>query len=96
MFLRFVIYATMGLVFCWSILAVTLTWAFCVPIAYNWDKSISGGHCADIGGAFLALAIIDAITDLVILIIPLPMIWRLMIPRTKQISLAIIFSIAVL
>ena len=75
---------------------MTVTWAFCVPIAYNWDKSIPGGHCANLDGSFLAIGVIDAFTDTVILILPLPMIWRLMIPRKKQISLAIIFSIAVL
>ena len=86
----------MALIFGWGILAFTVCWAFCVPIAYGWDKSIPGGHCANLTSAYLAVGIIDAVTDLIIMLLPLPMIWNLQVPRVRQLSLAFIFSIAAL
>ena len=83
-------------IFAWSILAMTATWAYCVPVAYGWDPSIPGGHCSNREAALLSVSIIDAVTDASILILPLPMIWKLQIPRVKQVSLAFIFGIAVL
>ena len=86
----------MVLTFGWAMLALTVTWAFCDPIAFNWDKTIPGGHCADLDAGFLVVGIVDAITDFMIFILPMPMIWRLQVPRTKQISLVIVFSIALM
>ena len=86
----------MSLIFAWGVLASTVTWAWCVPIAFAWDITIPGGHCANRDAGYLAVGVIDAVTDLFILILPLPMIYKLQIPRMKQISLAVIFSIAIL
>ena len=86
----------MALIFGWGILAFTVLWAFCSPVAFNWDKTIPGGHCANAHVGLLVCGIVDTITDFIILILPMPMIWRLQIPRTKRISLIVIFSIAIM
>lgn len=86
----------MSLIFAWGVLASTVTWAWYVPIAYIWNVTISGGHCANRDAGYLAVGVIDAVTDLFILVFPLSMIYKLQIPRMKQISLAVIFSIAIL
>ncbi|KAL8687667.1 MAG: hypothetical protein Q9224_005085 [Gallowayella concinna] len=85
----------MSLVVGWGILAATQTWAFCVPIAYGWDPTIPGGHCANRNAGYLVVGIVDAITDFLILCLPLPMILRLKVSRSRQISLMIIFGIAI-
>jgi len=86
----------MFFIFAWGVLAFTVTWAWCVPIAYGWNPTIPGGHCADRDAGYLAVGVIDPVTDLLILLLPLPMIYHLQIPRIKQLSLAFIFSIAIL
>ena len=86
----------MSVIFVWGILASTVTWAYCVPIPYAWDLTIPGGHCANRSAGYLAVGVLDAVTDLLILVLPLPMIFKLQISRMKQISLAVIFSIAIL
>ncbi|KAL8896114.1 MAG: hypothetical protein Q9207_007868 [Kuettlingeria erythrocarpa] len=73
-----------ALVVGWGLLAATQTWAFCVPVAYGWDTTIRGGHCANRNAGYLAVGIIDAVTDFLILCLPLPMILRLKIPRARQ------------
>ena len=86
----------MSFVFAWGLVAATLTWAWCSPIAYNWDHSIPHGYCANIRAGCLVVGVIDPVTDFFILILPLPMIFKLQIPRFKQLSLALIFSIGIL
>lgn len=86
----------MSSVFVWGVLAGTVTWAWCTPIAYGWDHSIAHGYCANRNAGYLAVGIIDPVTDFFILILPLPVIFKLQIPRFKQFSLALIFSIAIL
>ena len=96
MSLRIATYVIMAMIFIWGLLANTVTWAWCSPIAYGWDTSIEGGRCGDREAGYLAVGIIDAITDLFILILPLPMIYKLQVPRLKQVLLGVIFSIAIL
>ena len=86
----------MALIFSWGVLAMTVTWAFCVPISYSWDVTIPGGHCANRDAGYLVVGVIDAVTDFMILILPLPVMWSLQVSRVKQMSLIVIFSIAVL
>ncbi len=86
----------MILVLGWGILAGTVTWAFCVPIAYNWDLTIPGGRCANRDLGYLVVGIVDAITDGLILILPLPVIWKLQIPLANRIGLGLIFSIGIM
>ena len=86
----------MAFIFAWGILASVVTWGFCDPIAYGWDITIPGGHCANREAGYLVVGIVDVSTDVFILILPLPVLWKLQVSRSRQISLLIIFSIALL
>jgi hypothetical protein len=77
------------MVFWWigTILADTL---ICIPIEHNWNPTIPA-HC----GNKQLLAIIPPIpwivTDLVILLMPLPMVWKLHLPRLQRVGLVGLF-----
>lgn len=86
----------MAFILAWGILASIVTWALCTPIPYGWDTSIDGGHCVNRDAANLVVGIIDVLTDTYILILPLPMLWKLQVSRARQVSLFIIFNIAIL
>ncbi|KAL8866015.1 MAG: hypothetical protein Q9174_006552, partial [Haloplaca sp. 1 TL-2023] len=92
---RIATYLIMFFVFAWGVLAGTVTWAFCTPIAYGWDSSIPNARCANRSAGFLAVGIIDPVTDLFILLLPLPVIYKLQMPQYKKWSLAFIFSVAI-
>ena len=70
-----------------TILADTL---ICIPIEHNWNPTVPA-HCGD----KQLLAIIPPIpwiaTDVVILIMPLPMVWNLQMPRLQRVGLACLF-----
>ena len=63
----------------------------CTPINYFWDKTVPHGHCVNIFAYFMACAAINVFTDLVILVLPMPMIWSLRIPTRQKLVLVGIF-----
>ncbi|KAI0390654.1 hypothetical protein F5Y17DRAFT_49569 [Xylariaceae sp. FL0594] len=65
----------------------------CWPVEYNWDKSIPGGHCIDAGMFGLATSILNVVTDVTILALPLPMIWSLHLPARRRWSLSCLFAL---
>jgi hypothetical protein len=70
-----------------TLLAETI---ICIPIEYSWNSTMS----AHFGSKHL-LAIIPPIpwivTDLVILLMPLPMVWNLHLPRLQRVGLGVLF-----
>ena len=70
---------------------IVLALVMCKPIAYSWDKTIPGGRCGDILGAYRWISVPNLATDLAILILPLPVIWTLHTKRSQKIGLTLTF-----
>lgn len=66
----------------------------CVPIAAVWDKSITNAKCLNLRAVALIGSISSIATDVILIILPMPVLWRLQVSRTKRIGLALIFSVA--
>ncbi|KAL3477450.1 hypothetical protein BJX99DRAFT_246211 [Aspergillus californicus] len=49
----------------------------CSPIAYTWDKAIVGGSCFNQEAFFRYVSPPNILTDVVILVMPLPYVWKL-------------------
>lgn len=64
----------------------------CHPIRYNWNKNVHGG-CDNQAGAFVAVAATDILCDLAILLLPMPGVWKLQMPRTIKIALSVAFAL---
>jgi hypothetical protein len=66
----------------------------CIPVECQWDKSRPEGcKCIDILGYFRFVSLPNIITDLVILVLPWPMVWHLKLSRSRRISLTGVFLI---
>ncbi|KAL8668539.1 MAG: hypothetical protein Q9168_006831, partial [Polycauliona sp. 1 TL-2023] len=63
----------------------------CLPVAYQWNKSIEGGHCFDILLYFRMVNVPNIITDVAMLILPMPMVWKLQTSRPRKLGLSICF-----
>ena len=75
-----------------NFIAGGLTGTFaCKPVAYNWDKTIAGGRCIDIDGFFRWISLPNIITDVVMLVLPLPVVWGLRATKNQKIGLTITF-----
>ena len=72
--------------------AVSLTAIFqCSPVPYAWDRSIQGGTCINVASFYVYCSIPNVITDVAILLLPLPMIFRLHTNQSQKVGLSLIF-----
>ncbi|ESZ94893.1 integral membrane protein [Sclerotinia borealis F-4128] len=64
----------------------------CLPLNYLWDKSIPGGKCVNIPALYRYGSLPNAVTDIFILVVPIPTVWRLQVEMKVKIGLTITFA----
>lgn len=62
----------------------------CQPIEKYWDFSITTGKCVNLDMYFLAAACINAGTDLVMLVLPVFILYKLQLPLRRKIGVALL------
>ncbi|KAG9816482.1 hypothetical protein KCU68_g18832, partial [Aureobasidium melanogenum] len=87
-----VILGSIGVIVVYGLWSVFSTAFMCTPVAYFWDRSISG-HCLSRLGVWFANASINIITDVVICLMPVPVLNRLRLPRKQKYALIGVFSL---
>lgn len=84
---------------CWIVLAATVIFGIwsvfgniflCKPVAYWWNKSLDG-HCLDERSVWLSNSIVNMATDIIIVLIPIPVVFRLCISLKQKLSLTLLF-----
>ena len=88
-------YTILGILIFYECLAITLTLTTCVPLSMFWDPTVQG-HCFDIIGWWRWSTFPDLLIDAAMLILPIPVIWGLNIPRNDKVGLLLTFSTAVM
>ena len=87
---------------CWVLVALlisnwiaTIVAAFfiCIPLNLLWNPGIVGGHCFDIGSYYRWSSFFSVLTDLMMLVLPLPVIWKLNTSRNVKLGLTVVFGI---
>lgn len=71
---------------------VVSAWANCVPLAKFWDPSVPG-FCFDKKALWFSNSAIHILTDLLILIYPMPVLKSLQLPRRQKIALMGVFAL---
>lgn len=67
---------------------------YCKPLSYYWTQwhDLDGGYCpVDEGNFYLGVGIINMIGDFCILLVPIPAVWKLQMPRGQKIAILFIF-----
>ncbi|PQE07542.1 integral membrane protein [Rutstroemia sp. NJR-2017a BBW] len=77
----------MGLCIAWAIMTILIGFLICHPLDYNWNLKPPGSHCGNQTVAYGSVGVVDIITDTCILILPIPMVWRLQMPKLNKILL---------
>ena len=93
---RVAAYLALGFAIAWSISAVVVGLTICIPIAAFWDPTIPGGKCGNLVTAFAAIGWLDVALDVFILVLPLPMVWNLQVPRANKIGVCCIFALSIM
>ncbi|OKL58533.1 hypothetical protein UA08_06369 [Talaromyces atroroseus] len=63
----------------------------CSPIAYTWDKAIPGGSCFDQQAFYRYVSPPNILTDVLILVMPLPSVWKLHTRVGQKVALTGVF-----
>lgn len=89
---------------CYVVATITIIVAFiniplsiwqCSPPDFAWDPKIAGGHCAISVQAHLRYGSLpNIVTDVVMIILPLPVVWGLKMSTRNKISLTITFLVS--
>ncbi|CAG8904028.1 unnamed protein product [Penicillium egyptiacum] len=63
----------------------------CQPLAYMWDRSIPGGKCIHPVDAYRIFAPVNVLTGVLILVMPIPAVWKLHAPRAQKLAVTGVF-----
>jgi hypothetical protein len=85
---------------CWIALGAVIAYGFCnvmgsifacTPVAFFWDRSLPNGHCINLLAFWFSNAAFNILSDIFIIILPIPVLKSLSIPRKQKYGLIMIF-----
>ncbi|KAJ0117535.1 integral membrane protein [Diaporthe amygdali] len=86
---------TAAAVVMWMVSVVLETFLLCRPLAFNWDTTIDG-VCGDRNAVFVIAGVTNMVTDFMVLLLPVPCIWKLQMPVGQKIGLLLVFCMGIL
>lgn len=89
--IKFAIYSVAIFVIAWCPAVLLVNIFQCNPIKFYWNKSIKGGTCIDILAYWRYSSVPIILSDIAILVIPLPMIWRLQMTTRRKLAVSGVF-----
>ena len=63
----------------------------CRPIEFNWNKRIQGGKCLNAIDFSYGISAINIVTDIVVLVLPIPWLLKLQLDLKKKLAVTGIF-----
>ncbi|KAH6974392.1 hypothetical protein BKA56DRAFT_675831 [Ilyonectria sp. MPI-CAGE-AT-0026] len=87
---RMACFVVMGIIVAWSIGGVGATIWQCIPIEASWNKNIDG-NCIDSNKFWIAYAVMNILTDVMVLVLPIPSIMRLQMSMRDRLLLCCVF-----
>ncbi|KAF9241048.1 hypothetical protein CBS147339_4328 [Penicillium roqueforti] len=91
--MRIAIYVTGTIVWAWGLSIILESFLICHPVAFNWNPTLPKGGCGNRNAAFVVAGVLNMVTDLMVMLLPIPYIWKLQLPVGRKIGLSVAFSI---
>ncbi|KAF4446232.1 hypothetical protein F53441_10117 [Fusarium austroafricanum] len=84
-------------IFIWALLIAYLPILFlrifdCYPIRTYWDPTVKNAHCLNQRKIFFSDLSISIVTDLLILLVPVPLTWKLSMTIAKRIKIVLLLG----
>lgn len=90
---RLMTWIAMGVVLAnWVATGIIATFTICQPFAFKWDKTIEDGKCANLMAAYKYISIPNIVTDIAILVLPVPSLWKLHTSKWRKIGIFVTFA----
>jgi hypothetical protein len=81
-------------VICGYSIAIVFALIFaCNPIERGWNSSIKTGYCVNRSGLYIATAVTNIITDIALMVLPVPLVLGLQMPRIQKFGLLVMFIV---
>lgn len=64
----------------------------CIPISMLWDTTVEGS-CININTFYFANSALNIITDMIIYILPIPILWKLQLPVIQRVGLCAVLGL---
>lgn len=74
----------------WTVILLGIAEGQCIPLKKSYAPWIAG-HCFNLKITLVAIALPSIILDSLVVILPLPQVWKLDINRAQKVSLSLIF-----
>ncbi|KAH9205858.1 hypothetical protein DL95DRAFT_489589 [Leptodontidium sp. 2 PMI_412] len=74
----------------WCIAIIFVSCFQCTPLEKTWNPTLVG-YCIDIRASFIGNAVPNILTDVAILILPMPQVWKLQTTVGQRVSLSVVF-----
>lgn len=91
--IRILIHILMGILIGHTISIVVAALAACSPFAANWDPHVPGAHCINKEALFIWSSFPGIVTDIVMLILPIRVVWNLQISKRLKVGLTVTFMV---
>jgi len=88
---RVAVYSLMAVVTGYSLASALVVIFSCYPFSKSWDITITDGFCVNLPVFYIANLSLNSATDIAVLILPLPMLWKLRMPFQQKIAVLAIF-----
>ncbi|KAL4793036.1 hypothetical protein BDV19DRAFT_367248 [Aspergillus venezuelensis] len=91
--IRIAIYITGAVVWAWGFSIVLESFLLCHPVEFNYNPFLPGGKCGNRNAAFVVAGVLNMITDFMVMLLPVPYIWKLQLPLGRKIGLVVTFCL---
>ncbi|CEL04883.1 hypothetical protein ASPCAL06007 [Aspergillus calidoustus] len=88
-------WVTISVIVAWAIATILAGCLICRPFAFNWDQTIPGGKCGNQVTSFTVTGVINLVTDFIVLVLPMPSLYRLQMATYKKATLIAVFGLGV-
>ncbi|RMX90154.1 hypothetical protein D0869_00326 [Hortaea werneckii] len=90
---RIPILAVTAVVVAWFVAIFFCVLFTCIPVTAQWDISITNAKCISTRSIWIGGSIVNVVTDVVLLIMPLPYVWNLNAPMAQRLALGGMFCL---
>jgi len=87
---RIVLWSVAGFVLAYTITSMMVNLFQCVPIRANWTPGVKS-KCVSFGAELITMAVLNVMTDVVLLCLTMPILWNLRTNRVRKFQLAGMF-----
>lgn len=91
-----VCYCMIAFVVAWGFAVIFVTIFQCKPVQAGWDKTIPGEQCFNLKHFVIGTNVPNIIADASTIALPVPLVWKLQLSRTRRVGLVAVFLLAAL